>query len=414
MKNRRSFLFLQGVCSPFFARLADRLKADGHHVYKVNFNVGDCAYWGRRSSWCFRGDVAQLRDFYDQKYRQYGITDQIMFGDRRPVHRPAAEHAESCGVRTHVYEEGYFRPFWVTLEREGVNGHSMLPRDPDWFWQVGKHLPDCDNGLPFKSSFALRAAHDVVYHGASAGNALLFPHYRTHAPVNAAVEYAGYSYRLPMLRLHKIKDQIIVKSLINSAHSYYVLPLQLSSDAQIRDHSPFENMQEVIEFVMRSFAEHAPSALRLIIKNHPLDMGLVNYSKFIAKLAGQFDVRGRVDYLETGDLNVLVKHAAGMVTVNSTAGSVALAANCPTIALSDPIYNLPGLTFQGKLDDFWQQTEPPDTELFRRFRNTVIHTTQVNGGFYTSQGIDMAIENSMPMLEAEYSPLESLLWQKPY
>ena len=409
MTNRRSFLFLQGVCSPFFARLADRLKADGHRVFKVNFNMGDCAYWGTRPAWYFRGDVGQLRDYYDQKYRQFGITDQIMFGDRRPIHRPAVEHAESCGVRTHVYEEGYFRPYWVTLEREGVNGHSLLPRDPDWFWAVGKDLPNYDNGKPFKSSFALRATHDVLYHSASACNPLFFPRYRTHAPINAAIEYAGYSYRLPMLRWYKLKDQMTVKRLVSSANPYYVLPLQLSSDAQIRAHSPFENIKEVIEFVMRSFAEQAAGGSRLVIKNHPLDMGLVNYPRFITKLSRQFDVLGRVDYLETGNLNVLLSHAAGMVTVNSTSGCVSLGLNRPTITLSDPIYNLPGLTFQGNLDEFWRQAELPDMELFRRFRNTVIHTTQVNGGFYTSQGIAMAIENSMPMLELERSPLEALL-----
>ncbi len=76
---------------------------------------------------------------------------------------------------------------------------------------------------------------------------------------------------------------------------------------------------------------------------------------------------------------------------------------------NDPIYNLPGLTFQGRLDDFWSERPLPDSELFRRFRNTVIHTTQVNGGFYCCNGIDLAVKNSLCMLEPEYSPLENLL-----
>lgn len=134
MKQARSFLFLQGVCSPFFARLADRLKADGHRVFRINFNAGDWLYWGGRPAWNYRGHISGLRDFLDDKYRKFDISDQILFGDRRPVHRPAVNHGEVCGVRTHVFEEGYFRPYWVTLEREGVNGHSLLPRDLDWFW----------------------------------------------------------------------------------------------------------------------------------------------------------------------------------------------------------------------------------------------------------------------------------------
>ena len=44
----RTFLFLQGVCSPFFARLADALEKCGHRVLKINFNVGDDLYWPGR------------------------------------------------------------------------------------------------------------------------------------------------------------------------------------------------------------------------------------------------------------------------------------------------------------------------------------------------------------------------------
>ncbi len=409
MSQSRSFLLLQGVCSPFFARLADQLKADGHRVFKLNFNAGDWAYWGVRSACNYRGPVSELRDFLDHKYHQYGITDQILFGDRRPVHRSAVDRGEACGIRTHVFEEGYFRPYWITLEREGVNGHSLLPRDPDWFWEVGMQLPDYGNGQAFQSSFKIRAAHDVAYHSAGFWNPLFFPRYRSHAQVIAPIEYFGFAFRLPMLRFHKPRDNAVINNLINSATPFFLLPLQLGSDAQILDHSRFEDMAEVIEFVMESFAQHAPIDARLVIKNHPLDMGLVNHQKLIGSLSERFDLSGRINYLETGDLEALLNHAQGTVTVNSTVGSLSLGLNCPTITLSDPIYNLPGLTFQGRLDDFWRERPLPDSELFRRFRNTVIHTTQVNGGFYCCNGIDLAVKNSLCMLEPEYSPLERLL-----
>lgn len=407
--SKRRFLFLQGVCSPFFGQLADRLQVDGHHVQKINFTVGDSTYWGRRESLAFRGRLENLRDFLDGVYRRYDITDQVLFGDRRPVHRPAVEHAEALGIRTHVFEEGYFRPHWVTLEREGVNGHSLLPRDPDWFWAVGGYLGEVESVQPFASPFWVRAVHDVAYHLAGVGNPLLFPHYRTHAGMTAPVEYLGYIRRFSLLRLWKPRDARLIADLIANRSVYYVLPLQLNTDAQIRDHSRFEDMAEVIEFVMASFAHQAPAGSRLVIKNHPLDMGLLGYDRLIQRLAGKFDVVGRIDYLESGDLDSLVRHSRGLVTVNSTVGGVSLGLDCPTLALSDPIYNLPGLTFQGTLDDFWQQGEAPNRELFRRFRNAVIHATQVNGGFYCRRGIELAVRNSVAILEGEVSPLEALL-----
>lgn len=405
---RRVFLFLQGPATPFFVRLADRLRAEGHGVHRIHFCAGDVAYWAGRPAWWYRGRPEELRGFLDEKYRRHGITDQILFGDRRPVHRPAVEHGEACGVRTHVFEEGYFRPYWVTLEREGVNGHSLLPRDPDWFWEVGARLGEPAGAVPFHSPFWKRATHDVAYHVANAANPVLFPRYQAHG-IYAPVEYAGCLKRFAWLRLFGGRERTRARALIAEKRPYFVLPLQLNSDAQIRDHSRFDDMGEVIEYVAESFARHAQSDHHLVIKNHPLDMGLMPYGKIIHQVARRFGLLGRVHFFEDGDLIALLKHARGVVTVNSTAGIVALEQGTPTLTLSDPIYNLPGLTSQVRLDEFWQAASPPDAELFRRFRRVVIHATQINGGFYCARGIALAVENAARVLIAERSPLEALL-----
>ena len=407
---RRNFLLLQGPCTPFFGRLAKRLRADGHGVFRIDFNAGDLAYrQGCGTPWTFRGASSALRDFLDEKYRRHGITDQILFGDRRPVHRPAVDHGEACGVRTHVFEEGYFRPHWVTLERDGVNGHSLLPRDPDWFREVVRRLPRDSDATTFRSPFWVRAAHDVAYHVAGALNWALFPRYRTHSSITAPVEYAGYLKRFTMLRLIGQPEWRRVEALARSDARYYVLPLQLNTDAQIRDHSRFAGMAEVIAYVLESFARHAPTDTRLAIKNHPLDMGLVPYGKLIRHQARQVGVADRVDYFEDGNLGPLIEHSCGVVTVNSTVGIVALELGVPTVTLSDPIYNLPGLTSQATLDDFWACPEPPDRDFVGGFRRVVMHATQVNGGFYCRRGISLAVDNSARILTAERSPLEQLL-----
>lgn len=406
---KRSFLFLQGVCSPFFGRLADRLSADGHRVFKVNFNAGDVAYWGLRPGASFRGRLPDLPEFLERIYVQHGITDQILFGDCRPVHRPAVECAKTSGIRTHVFEEGYFRPHWITLERGGVNSHSPLPRDPDWFRRVGRQLPDHSHGEGFSSPFWTRAAHDVAYHAAGFWNPLLFPHYRTHAPVTAAVEYPAYLCRLRQVSKREHADAALVRRLVDERTPFYLLPLQLGSDAQIRMHSRFRDMAEVIELVMTSFAAHAPTDSRLVIKNHPLDIGLVDYVGIIHGLSQRLNLSGRIDYLESGDLAALLRNARGCVTVNSTVGGHALGFGCPTLALSNPVYNIVGLTYQRPIGEFWAAPTPPDAELFDCFRNTVIHTAQINGGFYCKDGIAMTIRNCADTLVAERSPLEELL-----
>lgn len=406
---KRSFLFLQGVCSPFFGQLADRLAGLGHRIWRINFNAGDLLYWGGRPGSRFRGSLEELPSYLDEVYIRHEISDQILFGDCRPVHQPAVAKARELGIRTHAFEEGYFRPHWVTLERGGVNAHSPLPRDPDWYRRTSPRVPEYHRGMQFKSPFWKRAGHDVAYHAAGIANPLLFPSYQTHAPANAAVEYASYLRHQHEVRRYKRRDAALIEALVASGENYYLLPLQLSSDAQIRFHSPFGDMEDVMSHVMASFAMHAPSGSRLIVKNHPLEVGLVDHATACMLAARKYGLESRVDFLESGSLETLVQHARGTVTVNSTVGGVALSYGCPTIALSNPIYNLPGLTFQHGLDAFWTQSEKPDGELFHCFRNVVVHVAQVNGGFYCQNGISLAVGNSVEAITSEQSRLEALL-----
>jgi capsular polysaccharide export protein len=144
---RRTFLFLQGPATPFSPIWRGACVPKG---------IGSCGcisalvMWptGRSAGPRPIGRVENLRDWLDEVYRQHEITDQVLFGDRRPAHRPVVTHGEACGVRTWVFEEGYFRPHGGTLEREGVNGRSLLPRDPNWFRDVGSRLPERHRRFP--------------------------------------------------------------------------------------------------------------------------------------------------------------------------------------------------------------------------------------------------------------------------
>ena len=125
----QTFLLLQGPPGPFFALLGDGLVRRGHNVLRINFNGGDRASWPGPST-DFRGGIEDWPAYFDMFVQREGVTDLVLFGDCRPMHSAAHGMAKLLGVRTHVFEEGYIRPDWVTLERDGVNGHSSLPRDP--------------------------------------------------------------------------------------------------------------------------------------------------------------------------------------------------------------------------------------------------------------------------------------------
>lgn len=410
----RTFLALQGPCSPFSAELCKALQRQGHSVLAVNFNGGDLLYRTGLEQRLYRQSADSLGEFLSDLYGRRHITDQLLFGDQRPVHRPATAMAPAFGVRTHVFEEGYLRPHWITLEPDGVNAQSRLPRHGDWFREAYARLGPAPEPRQFHSAFWKRASHDVIYHLAGLANPLIAPGYRNHAPIKAPKEYYGYIKRFTMLKWHKPRDAARIETLLTEESPFFVLPLQLNGDAQILQHSPFLDMTDVMERVMTSFARHAPGDARLVIKNHPLDMGLVPYQKQVRELARHLDIEARVLYLESGDLNRLLSRATGMITVNSTSGIVALEQGLPTLALGDAIYAFDGLAQTSGLDGFWEHPQPPQPELITAFRNTLAHTVQINGGFYCQPAIRLAVDNSLPALNAAVSPLEELLEWLPH
>lgn len=165
-------------------------------------------------------------------------------------------------------------------------------------------------------------------------------------------------------------------------------------------HSPFESVFCAIEDVLRSFARHAPADALLVLKNHPLDTGLIDYRGLSARLSEELKIADRVHFIDAGHLPTLLEHAQGVVVVNSTVGLSALHHGCRLIALGSAIYDMQGLTWQSGLDTFWRDATVPDIELYRAFLDYVVHYTQINGDFYTKTGIEMAVAGAVHRLVA--------------
>lgn len=370
---------------------------------RVNFCGGDLAY-GRGSNFLnYTRPFEELSSWYGDVIAHDGVTDVLMFGDCRAVHLPMHEIARAAGARVHVFEEGYVRPHWLTLERHGVNGRSLLSRDPESYLAAQATIPPCPPGLETGYSLAERAAHDMRYRAANLVFSSYFRHYRNHRPRNGVSEYAGLALRALEGRRHRSRALAVTEELLSSRRPYYLFPLQLNSDAQIVVHSPFGGVRDSISTAIRSFAAHAPSDALLVIKNHPLDTGLIDYRRYARMLAHECDMAERLHFIDAGHLPTLLEHARGVVVVNSTVGLSALHHNKPLITLGSAIYNMAGLTWQGSLDEFWMNGKAPDEHLYHAFLSYVVHRTQINGDFYTKSGICMAIPVAVQRIENSYA-----------
>ncbi len=389
------------MATRFFERLGHALLARGHAVHRVNFNGGDRVFWHLPGAVDFRGREHEWPEFLDRLVVDNAVSDIILFGDCRPLHRAAIQIAERRVLRVHVAEEGYIRPDWVTFEEGGVNGFSSLPRDPDWYRERAVGLPEWDRPPSVPGRFSRRAYEDVLYNLSSMAWMWRFPYYRTHRPYHQLVEYAGWLRRLALMRRSERRAGEAFKTLGDGP--VYFFPLQLDCDYQMRVHSPFRAMHLAIEHVLISFARHAPQHSQLLVKLHPFDSGLVDWAGMLGHLAAELMITERIVVLDGGDLSKVLARSCAVITVNSTVGAQGLANGLPVIALGKAVYDIPGLTFQGELDDFWHRAAPPDGELFDAFRRVLAARCMLPGSFFNEAGLRLAVAAAVERLEATYA-----------
>lgn len=397
------YLILQGTASPFFDSLSQAISRQGGSILRVNFCGGDALYSSDESSCIdYNMPIGGLSSWYSQVIERKCIDRIVLFGDCRKIHLPIHQLAAARNVYVSVFEEGYVRPHWLTMERHGVNGRSLLPKDPAWYLDHRKYTPPAPPAFATGYNLYVRAYHDIRYRIANERMKAQFPHYQSHRPYDGLTEYKGLIKRKMFLQRGFDRDSNkVVAELASGRRPYYVFPLQLNSDSQVVVHSPFGGIREAIEQVMRSFVAHAPSDALLVIKNHPLDTGLDDYHTYASQLANELGMLDRLRYIEAGHLPTLLDHSRGVVVINSTVGLSAIHHRRPLMALGKAIYKMPGLTWHGPLDEFWLGGEPPDMGLYYAFLDYVVHHTQINGDFYSKTGIEMAIPAIIKRLEAD-------------
>jgi capsular polysaccharide export protein len=351
-------------------------------VHKVNFNAGDWFYF-RQHAVNYRGTLEVWPAWLEAQLRLHRIEVVFLFGDCRPVHQAAHKVITRLGLDIGVFEEGYIRPDYVTLERFGVNGFSRMPRNPDAYEE---DLPAPSPAQPVGNAYWAMVRCGFWYFLFACLGRVFFPHYVHHRPL-------AWGETIPWIRSawrkqwYRWKERGIQDQLTSTwSGRYFLSPLQVFNDAQVTIHAAVDSVDDFIRNTLHSFSAHAPSDSLLVFKHHPMDRGYRSYSALIRRVAKEAGLERRVLYLHDQHLPTLLDHTCGVVVVNSTVGLSALHHQAPTVVCGKAIYDMPGLTFQGTLDQFWRSAEKhkPNKVLYRRFRARLIAETQVNGSFYRS------------------------------
>ncbi len=125
-------LLLQGPVGGYFNFLMKELISNGKQPYKINFNGGDEYFCNSKllnqypHVYRYHHQLENFLQFIRDFIQLHDIDSIILFGDCRPFHVIAKQCAKKMNIPVFVFEEGYIRPNYVTIEKNGVNANSEL------------------------------------------------------------------------------------------------------------------------------------------------------------------------------------------------------------------------------------------------------------------------------------------------
>lgn len=410
--DNRHFLFLQGPHGPFFGQLGGLLTHAGARVWRAGFNFGDRMFWPDRATFLpCHASKAQWPQTIRDTLIEKSITDLVLYGDTRPIHAEAIRAAKTLGITIHVFEEGYMRPWWITYERGGSNGHSRLMALD--MAAITKALqPETTPPPEAPAHWGDLRQHmfwGAVYHGLVLAGGRRFPAFRPHRSRTAAQEFVLHLRRLLLLPLHRWDRLLATRRIRRGAFPYHLALLQLEHDASFRAHSSYRRMTDFLADVITSFAAAAPPHHHLVFKAHPLEDGRTPLAPDIRRLARAAGIAARVHFVRGGKLAGLLDHAVSAVTVNSTAGQQALWRGLPLKIMGSAVYGKPGLVSDQTLAEFFASPSRPDMPACRNFRRFLLATSQIPGSYYSSRGRQAGLRRMADLMLGEDDPYAALL-----
>ncbi|KPA23092.1 Capsule polysaccharide biosynthesis protein [Shimia sp. SK013] len=409
--TKRVFLFLQGPHGPFFRRLARMLQRSGADVWRVGFNAGDSVFWPNRATFLpYRGTLEAWQAHFRELAADKGITDIVLYGDVRPIHAQAIAAAKDMGLGIHVFEEGYLRPYWVTYERGGSNGHSRLMSMSIPQMQDALDGADLETPMPpgHWGDMRQHVFYGALYHFFVMFANRRYRNFRPHRALSVAQEFQLYIKRLVLMPFLAIDRRISTLRIRFGGFPYHLALLQLEHDSSFQQHSPFDSMTDFLALVIENFAQGAPKHHHLVFKAHPLEDGRAPLRREIKKLAREHGVTGRVHWVRGGKLAQLLNDARTAVTVNSTAAQQVLWRGIPLKVFGDAVYNQPEFVSTQPLSDFFAGAGRPDNQAYKVFRRYLLETSQVAGGFYSSGGRRQLLRQVVDMMLSPHDPYEAL------
>jgi len=275
--------------------------------------------------------------------------------------------ARKKNIKTLIFEDGFFRPDTIVLDRKGVNKNNSCPREKTFYENITINK---EKYSEFMQKENIKGSGPLVdlFFGVKLSNV-------TGKLFNF--------FRHPRKVLRVIPLAVNLIAFLNAKRGFILLPLQVRSDSQIICHSPLKDMEGFVDICLASIGEYNRKHnknLCLVIKEHPKDphMDLLRRTRKKHKNVKNY-------YLTKVNTRKLIEKCMAIITINSTIGIEGLLYYKPVITLGQAFYNINGLVHYcvdpAKLDNVMNTAinTPTDRKLTDNFLYYLKFDYQIDG-----------------------------------
>ena len=375
-------LFLMGPIGTFFARLSKYFEKNNVRTYKISFPLHE--YGFHKSKLIkYSKDIKFFKDFLKELIIDRKIKHIFMYGNVLIPHRQALVLVEELKkeeiyVNTHIFELGYLRPNFVTLEDKGINYSSGFIKNREFYLKQNSYelLPIAEKHARFRIRKIWKPI-SFINHSFKKYKIVHKEHKLQPKPI-----YIWYQIKGFLLKYYFRLSEYKIKKKCFFENRFIVVILQVSTDSQLSEGSDIKDNKKFIYKVIKDFAKANPS-INLVFKHHPRDRGYTNYWKLIEKFSREFGIYKKVFYIHDYFLSKLFQNpnCKGTVLINSTVGYQSLYHSIPVKALGITPYNIRGLADQRDLVSFFKNPSVVDRLLFNKFYKYLLEHSQINGNF---------------------------------
>ncbi|QHT48044.1 hypothetical protein M662_16680 [Bacillus sp. SB49] len=375
-----NYLFLRGNRNKyFFSDVASELEETGHKCYQLKFELGELLIPSKieavfvpnrvsRKTYSISDSelldmqiynityMREMKDtdiskrelkmykrymyFIDRFIEEHDIDVICMFNGYHWIDQVSTYIAKQRGLKTVYFEQGYFRPYTLTCDPNGINNAATIPRYQEFYESitVNSHkyknylmAPENEDLLKVKGENLTQVA--FVKFVSMLGSILgINPKLYAHITWYEAFKYFLFKQAF---KFKKKDEEPLPKE-------YIFVPFQVSRDTQIFYNSSIKNMETLVDFVYEHVAKVNKRQGRnicLVFKEHPEDMPRNNYKALKERYASD----PNVVFLQKQSVSELIEKSLAVITINSTVGIEALAQHKRVITLGDAFYNIEGV-----------------------------------------------------------------------